>query len=110
MLKQVVKRIVAVAAMTTIVAFGSEAAFAEQTKLSNGVTYEQTETTYNGKPQVMNELTVDLKDPYTEVRVHYPFDILCGSILGIIIGLTSGYLFNRFVPSFFQDKQHLTSE
>lgn len=74
MLKQVVKRIVAVAAMTTIVAFGSEAAFAEQTKLSNGVTYEQTETTYNGKPQVMNELTVDLKDPYTEVRVHYPFD------------------------------------
>lgn len=36
------------------------------------------------------------------VGVHYPLDVLCGAILGIIIGLSSGYLFKRFVPSFFQ--------
>ncbi|MFZ4860567.1 phosphatase PAP2 family protein [Sphingobacterium sp. Mn56C] len=35
------------------------------------------------------------------VGVHFPFDVLCGSILGILIGLTTGQLFKHFVPSFF---------
>lgn len=38
------------------------------------------------------------------VGVHYPFDILCGSIIGTLIGLTTGNLFKRFVPQFFQPK------
>lgn len=38
------------------------------------------------------------------VGVHYPFDILCGAILGSLIGLINGYLFKRFVPSFFENK------
>lgn len=44
------------------------------------------------------------------VGVHYPVDILCGSILGILIGMTTGYLFNRFIPSFVQEKQNLTTQ
>ncbi len=36
------------------------------------------------------------------VGVHYPFDVLCGSALGILVGLATGYLFKRFVPSFFK--------
>lgn len=43
------------------------------------------------------------------VGVHYPFDILFGALLGMTIGLTSGYLFNRFVPSFLEKKQNLTT-
>lgn len=39
------------------------------------------------------------------VGVHYPLDVFFGSILGILIGCTSGYLFNRFVPSFIERKQ-----
>ncbi|NGM62260.1 phosphatase PAP2 family protein [Sphingobacterium sp. SGG-5] len=35
------------------------------------------------------------------VGVHYPFDILCGAVLGIIIGLLSGWIFKRSVPQFF---------
>lgn len=38
------------------------------------------------------------------VGVHYPFDILCGALLGGTIGLINGYLFKRFVPSFFENK------
>lgn len=36
------------------------------------------------------------------VGVHYPFDILCGALLGIGIGIGMGYLFKRFFPSFFE--------
>lgn len=36
------------------------------------------------------------------VGVHYPADILAGAILGIAIGLTTGYLFNRFFPKFLE--------
>ncbi|MCY4779106.1 phosphatase PAP2 family protein [Sphingobacterium sp. UT-1RO-CII-1] len=36
------------------------------------------------------------------VGVHYPADILAGAILGTAIGLTSGYLFNRFFPKFLE--------
>ena len=43
------------------------------------------------------------------VGVHYPLDILFGALLGIIIGLTCGYLFNRFVPQFITEKQQLTT-
>ncbi len=39
------------------------------------------------------------------VGVHYPFDILCGAILGSTIGLINGNLFKRFFPSFFEKKQ-----
>lgn len=38
------------------------------------------------------------------VGVHYPFDILCGAIIGILIGITSGNLFKRFFPQFFETK------
>lgn len=38
------------------------------------------------------------------VGVHYPIDILCGAILGSLIGLINGNLFKRFVPSFFENK------
>lgn len=38
------------------------------------------------------------------VGVHYPFDILCGAILGSLIGLINGNLFRLFVPSFFENK------
>lgn len=38
------------------------------------------------------------------VGVHYPFDILCGAILGSLIGFINGNLFRRFVPSFFETK------
>lgn len=38
------------------------------------------------------------------VGVHYPFDILCGAILGSLIGFINGNIFKRFVPSFFADK------
>ncbi len=38
------------------------------------------------------------------VGVHYPFDILCGALLGMSIGLINGYLFKRFVPTFFENK------
>ncbi|NGM66786.1 phosphatase PAP2 family protein [Sphingobacterium sp. SGR-19] len=36
------------------------------------------------------------------VGVHYPFDILCGAILGILIGTGTGYLFKRFFSDFFK--------
>lgn len=36
------------------------------------------------------------------VGVHYPADILAGAILGTAIGLTTGYLFNRFFPKFLE--------
>lgn len=35
------------------------------------------------------------------VGVHYPFDILCGAILGILIGLAMGYIFKKIKPEFF---------
>ena len=35
------------------------------------------------------------------VGVHYPFDILCGAILGILIGLATGYIFKKIKPEFF---------
>ena len=35
------------------------------------------------------------------VGVHYPFDILCGDILGILIGLAMGYIFKKIKPEFF---------
>ncbi|AIM37792.1 phosphatase PAP2 family protein [Sphingobacterium sp. SG20118] len=35
------------------------------------------------------------------VGVHYPFDILCGAILGILIGLATGYIFKKIMPTFF---------
>src|SRR5690606_7703089 len=43
------------------------------------------------------------------VGVHYPFDIPYGALLGMAIGLTSGYSFNRFVPSFLEYRQNLTT-
>ena len=43
------------------------------------------------------------------VGVHYPLDILCGSILGTCIGLLSGNLFKRFYPAFFEPKQPITA-
>jgi len=36
------------------------------------------------------------------VGVHYPFDILCGALLGMSIGVLNGYLFKRFFPQFFE--------
>ena len=30
------------------------------------------------------------------VGVHYPFDVFCGGILGILIGICTGKIFNRF--------------
>ncbi|HMR19883.1 MAG TPA: phosphatase PAP2 family protein [Sphingobacterium sp.] len=36
------------------------------------------------------------------VGVHYPFDILGGAILGALIGLSSGWIFKRLTPHFFQ--------
>ena len=36
------------------------------------------------------------------VGVHYPFDILCGALLGIAIGMGMGYLFKRFFPKFLE--------
>lgn len=38
------------------------------------------------------------------VGVHYPIDILCGALLGSLIGLINGNIFKRFVPSFFEQK------
>lgn len=38
------------------------------------------------------------------VGVHYPFDILCGALLGSLIGFVNGNIFKRFVPSFFENK------
>jgi len=35
------------------------------------------------------------------VGVHYPFDILCGAILGICIGLLTGNIFKKVMPNFF---------
>lgn len=35
------------------------------------------------------------------VGVHYPFDILCGAILGILIGIATGYIFKKLKPEFF---------
>lgn len=35
------------------------------------------------------------------VGVHYPFDILCGAILGILIGIATGYIFKKIKPEFF---------
>ena len=35
------------------------------------------------------------------VGVHYPFDILCGAILGILIGMATGYIFKKLKPEFF---------
>ncbi|ULT46287.1 phosphatase PAP2 family protein [Niabella defluvii] len=29
------------------------------------------------------------------VGVHYPFDVLCGALLGTFIGSLSGHLFNK---------------
>lgn len=37
------------------------------------------------------------------VGVHYPIDILCGALLGSLIGFINGSLFKRFVPSFFKN-------
>jgi len=41
------------------------------------------------------------------VGVHYPLDILCGAILGMLIGLGTGYLFKRFFPKFFEPTNHI---
>ncbi|MCI0920020.1 phosphatase PAP2 family protein [Sphingobacterium rhinopitheci] len=38
------------------------------------------------------------------VGVHYPIDILCGALLGSLIGFINGNIFKRFVPSFFENK------
>lgn len=38
------------------------------------------------------------------VGVHYPFDILCGAILGAMIGGSSGWFFKRLVPQFFKEQ------
>lgn len=35
------------------------------------------------------------------VGVHYPFDILCGGLLGVLIGLAMGQLFKKIQPQFF---------
>ncbi|UIR54526.1 phosphatase PAP2 family protein [Sphingobacterium sp. SRCM116780] len=35
------------------------------------------------------------------VGVHYPFDVLCGAILGTLIGLATGYIFKKIKPEFF---------
>lgn len=35
------------------------------------------------------------------VGVHYPFDILCGATLGILIGIATGYIFKKLKPEFF---------
>jgi len=37
------------------------------------------------------------------VGVHYPLDILCGALLGTLIGWGTGHLFKRLVPSFFEE-------
>lgn len=34
------------------------------------------------------------------VGVHYPLDILGGTIIGITVGLVNGYLFKRFFPNY----------
>ncbi|MES2704745.1 MAG: phosphatase PAP2 family protein [Bacteroidota bacterium] len=31
------------------------------------------------------------------VGVHYPLDVICGGILGAVIGITTGTLFNRYI-------------
>jgi undecaprenyl-diphosphatase len=38
------------------------------------------------------------------VGVHYPFDVVCGAILGILIGLFSGWAFKRLQPQFFKEE------
>jgi undecaprenyl-diphosphatase len=43
------------------------------------------------------------------VGVHYPLDILCGAILGTLIGLGTGYLFKRFYPKFFEPQNQPTT-
>jgi membrane-associated phospholipid phosphatase len=30
------------------------------------------------------------------VGVHYPLDVTCGGLLGIMIGITTGKFFNRY--------------
>lgn len=39
------------------------------------------------------------------VGVHYPFDILAGALLGILIGLTSGYIYNRIRKKWMPETQ-----
>lgn len=39
------------------------------------------------------------------VGVHYPLDILSGGLLGILIGLGTGHLFQRFYPRFFATEE-----
>jgi len=42
------------------------------------------------------------------VGVHYPFDILCGALLGSLIGFVNGNIFKRFAPTFFNNKESNT--
>ena len=39
------------------------------------------------------------------VGVHYPGDILAGALLGILIGLTSGYIYNRIRKKWMPETQ-----
>jgi len=42
------------------------------------------------------------------VGVHYPLDIVFGALIGTIIGLSTGYLFKRFYPKFFEPQNTST--
>ncbi|EEI89820.1 PAP2 family protein [Sphingobacterium spiritivorum ATCC 33300] len=42
------------------------------------------------------------------VGVHYPFDVLCGALLGICIGLLTGNLFKKLRPDFFNSISPIT--